>query len=240
MCNTSRRKLRSTTTSSVFQTSPTVYSSNVTKKMLTTSTPNTNGTMASRKSTTTTATTAVHENSTSPVLNASPSVNSNASNRMITGIIVGAVLLLLLIIIVTIIVMIVLFRNRRKAENRNVARPSAVNSAAGVDSTNAMRPLDDQVPHNGKRHPSAPPPTSSLYRDATLIDNDLYQDTTAHPNTIEMSPTKQRPAPPVYAVVHKKNRLGNFVVQSEASAPASASRPTTDHDTTLIDNDLYR
>lgn len=99
---------------------------------------------------------------------------------------------------------------------------------------------------NGGLQPSAPSPRSSLSHDVTLIDNDLYQDTTAHPsakatsNTVEMSPVGQHPAPPVYAADQKKNRPGNVVVQSEASAPASASRPSIDHDTTLIDNDLYQ
>jgi len=96
--------------------------------------------------------------------------------------------------------------------------------------------------------PSARPPTSSLYCDHTLIDNDLYQDTTTengHPaaetasDTLEMNPVKQRPAPPVYAAVHK-NRPGNFVDQSEPGAPASSSSPSIDHDMTLVENDLYR
>jgi len=54
-------------------------------------------------------------------------------------------------------------------------------------------------------------------------------------------------APPIYAVIHK-NRPGNAVVQSEASAPAGDTAAGDDaappsallaQDTTLIDNDLY-
>ena len=88
----------------------------------------------------------------------------------------------------------------------------------------------------------SPSPRSSLYPDMTLIDNDLYTtEENSRPtpsNMVEMSPMEQRPAPPVYAVVHK-NRPDNIVVQSEASAPASPSSASIDHDTTLIDNDLY-
>ena len=117
--------------------------------------------------------------------------------------------------------------------------------------------------YNGKVQPSAPLPRSTLYLDHTLIDNDLYENTTAQNglpstetpnNMLEMSPMEQHPDPSVYAVV-QKNRPGNFVVQLEASAPASSaaardngreqpsalpSRSSIDHDTTLIDNDLYQ
>jgi len=81
--------------------------------------------------------------------------------------------------------------------------------------------------YNGKVQPSAPPPRSSLYLDHTLIDNDLYENTTAQnglpttetpKNMVEMNPMEQHPDPSVYAVV-QENRPGNFVVQS--SAPGS-------------------
>ena len=117
--------------------------------------------------------------------------------------------------------------------------------------------------YNGKVQPSAPSPRSTVNLDHTLIDNDLYENTTAQnglpttetpSNMVEMNPMEQHPDPPVYAVV-QKNRPGNFVVQSKARAPASngaagdngteqpsalPSRSSIDYDTTLIDNDLYQ
>jgi len=146
---------------------------------------------------------------------------------------------------------VILRVHRRQAKN---AGNQHVMSTPNISGTS-----DD----NCKVQPSAPTPRSTLYHDHTLIDNDLYENTTAQnglpttetpSNMVEMSPMEQSPAPPIYAVV-EKNRPGHFVAQSEASAPASSatagdngreqpsalpSRSSIDHDTTLIDNDLYQ
>jgi len=145
----------------------------------------------------------------------------------------------------------VLFAHRRNANNTR--NPHAEVSPNIYGSSN----------DNAGVQPSAPSTRSSLFHDHTLIDNDLYQETAAknsHPtgetpsNMVEMSPMEQHPTPPVYVnVMVQKNRPGNTVVQSELSAPASnaaaantehpsaaPSRSSTDHDVTLIDNDLYQ
>ena len=145
----------------------------------------------------------------------------------------------------------VLFAHRRNANNTR--NPHAEVSPNIYGSSN----------DNAGVQPSAPSTRSSLFHDHTLIDNDLYQETAAknsHPtgetpsNMVEMSPMEQHSTPPVYVnVMVQKNRPGNTVVQSELSAPASnaaaantehpsaaPSRSSTDHDVTLIDNDLYQ
>ena len=147
--------------------------------------------------------------------------------------------------------MIILRVHRRQANNAGNQHVIATPNIYGTSD------------YNGKVQPSAPSPRSTLYHDHTLIDNDLYENTTAQnglPTTetpshmVEMNPMEQNPAPPIYAVV-EKNRPGYFVLQSEASAPASRaaagdngreqpsalpSRSSIDYDTTLIDNDLYQ
>jgi len=143
----------------------------------------------------------------------------------------------------------VLFAHRRNANNTRNPHAEASPNIYGSSNDNAGV------------QPSAPSTRSSLFHDHTLIDNDLYQETAAknsHPtgetpsNMVEMSPMEQHPTPPVYVnVMVQKNRPGNTVVQSELSAPASnaaaantehpsaaPSRSSTDHDVTLIDNDL--
>jgi len=81
--------------------------------------------------------------------------------------------------------------------------------------------------------PSAPSPTSTLYPDLPAAQNG-HPAAEATRNMVELSPM----AAPVYAVVHRP-RPANAVDQSKASAPTAPPRSSIDHDTTLIDNDLY-
>lgn len=81
--------------------------------------------------------------------------------------------------------------------------------------------------------PSAPSPTSTLYPDLPAAQNGRPA-AEATRNVVELSPM----AAPVYAVAHR-SRPANAVDQSKASAPAAPPRSSIDHDTTLIDNDLY-
>jgi len=132
---------------------------------------------------------------------------------------------------------------RRKARNSSVENvPTNYETADGFNNQNVYTTLHAQpsssaantarLPDDRARNTGSIQPTGSVYHDQTLIDNDLYHDTAdpAAKTPSEMMEMKRRPAPPhVYAAVHK-NRPNNARVSS-SSGP--------DHDTTLVENDLY-
>ena len=92
---------------------------------------------------------------------------------------------------------------------------------------------------------STPSPRSSHFLDITLIDNDLYDNTSSlndYPaaetpiNVVEMNPMEQSDADAAAAAAGN----GAPETEAESSRSAPASRSSTDHDITLIDNDLFQ